>query len=285
MVAEVGEEQGSFTGAVSTGGVWTISAVEAEGKGEILESRKGEEVPGSMFWQSVEELEAEKKMRKIQSKEEQMVRRGMEALQNIEEARVQNETETKKKQVAKEIEKGKKKSKKRSTEPERKPKEPKKIKAKEPEREEESDKVRGTEVFKMVCGVEEELQQIEMNFEVCDVKRALASVARICSRGNKVVFGALEDEGGSYIENIKSGNRIKMRRKGNAWVVDVNMIGTEKAAEIWVDSAAEESVCPREFGVEFGLSAPEKEIRLVNASGGKIQHFGARRIKVTAAGF
>ena len=61
LVAEVGEEQGSFTGAVSTGGVWTISAVEAEGKGEILESRKGDEVMGSMFWQSVEELEEEKK--------------------------------------------------------------------------------------------------------------------------------------------------------------------------------------------------------------------------------
>ena len=32
LVAEVGEEPGSFTGAVSTGGVWTISSVEAESR-------------------------------------------------------------------------------------------------------------------------------------------------------------------------------------------------------------------------------------------------------------
>ena len=68
-------------------------------------------------------------------------------------------------------------------------------------------------------------------------------------------------------------------------MVDVNMLGTGEAAEIWMDSAAEKSVCPRDFGTEFGLSKPEKEIRLVNASGGRIAHFGGRRIKVTAAGF
>ena len=45
-----------------------------------------------MFWQSVEELEAEKQMRRIESltpnerKDEQMFRRGMDALRNIEEA-------------------------------------------------------------------------------------------------------------------------------------------------------------------------------------------------------
>ena len=76
-----------------------------------------------------------------------------------------------------------------------------------------------------------------------------------------------------------------MRWKGNAWVVDVNMVGTGQAAEIWVDSAAEESVCPQDFGAEFGLSQAETEIKLVNASGGKIDHFGGRRVKVVAAGF
>ena len=87
-----------------------------------------------------------------------------------------------------------------------------------------------------------------MGFEVCNVKRALASVARICSRGNRVVFDENGDREGSYIENKKTGKRIKMRRKGNAWVVDVNMVGTGQAAEIWVDSAAEESACPQDFG-------------------------------------
>ena len=137
----------------------------------------------------------------------------------------------------------------------------------------------------MVCAVESEAQQIEMGFEVCSVKRALASVARICGKGNKVVFDEEESGEGSYIENKMTGNRIKMRRKGNAWVVDVNMVGTGQAAEIWVDSVAEESVCPQDFGVEFGLSKAETQVKLVNASGGKIEHFGGRRIKAVAAGF
>ena len=130
----------------------------------------------------------------------------------------------------------------------------------------------------MVCAVEKEAQQIEMGFEVCNVKRALASVARICERGNRVVFDEGNGGEGSFIENKKTGNRIKMRRKGNAWVVDVNMVGTGHAEEIYVDSAAEESVCPKDFGEEFGLSKAETEVRLVNASGGKIQHLGGRHI-------
>ena len=136
-----------------------------------------------------------------------------------------------------------------------------------------------------MCAVQQEGQQIEMGFEVCNVRRALASVARICSRGNRVVFDEEEDKEGSYIENKTTGNRIKMRRKGNAWVVDVNMVGTGQAAEIWVDSAAEESVCPKDFGTEFGMTKAETEVRLVNASGGKIEHFGGRRIKAVASGF
>ena len=138
---------------------------------------------------------------------------------------------------------------------------------------------------RMVCAVGRDAQEIKMDFEVCNVKRALASVARICSRGNRVVFDEEEYKEGSYIENKTTGNRIRMRRKGNAWVVDVNMVGTGQAAEIWVDSAAEESVCPRDFGMEFGMTKAETAVMLVNASGGKIEHFGGRRIKAVASGF
>ena len=50
-----------------------------------------------MFWQSVEELEAQKEMRKVESKEEKMVRKGMQALQNIEEGKKQSKTKAKSK--------------------------------------------------------------------------------------------------------------------------------------------------------------------------------------------
>ena len=52
--------------------------------------------------------------------------------------------------------------------------------------------------------------------------------------------------------------------------------------EITVDSAADESVCPTDWGKHFGLSAVANDQRMqfVNASGGKIQHYGSRRVVV-----
>ena len=56
--------------------------------------------------------------------------------------------------------------------------------------------------------------------------------------------------------------------------------------EITVDSAADESVCPLKCAEQFGMQPiePGKELRLVNASGGKIAHWGSRRVRVQAAG-
>ena len=54
--------------------------------------------------------------------------------------------------------------------------------------------------------------------------------------------------------------------------------------EIWVDSAAEESVCPEKWMEEFGTSpiAPGKEMKFRNASGGPMKHIGARAVTFTA---
>ena len=38
--------------------------------------------------------------------------------------------------------------------------------------------------------------------------------------------------------------------------------------EITVDSAAEESVCPREWGKQFGLRAADEWMKFASASGG-----------------
>ena len=50
--------------------------------------------------------------------------------------------------------------------------------------------------------------------------------------------------------------------------------------DITVDSAAEESVCPQGWAAHFGTTpVPEgKGLRLVNASGGPISHYGSRRV-------
>ena len=56
--------------------------------------------------------------------------------------------------------------------------------------------------------------------------------------------------------------------------------GGAKEGEITVDSAAEESVCPKDWRGEFGLHEVErgKEMRLINANGGKIEHYGSRKV-------
>ena len=56
--------------------------------------------------------------------------------------------------------------------------------------------------------------------------------------------------------------------------------------EITVDSAAEESVCPKEWCKEYGTKEPEKWLKFVNASGGMMNHYGERsaRFKVEGQG-
>ena len=54
--------------------------------------------------------------------------------------------------------------------------------------------------------------------------------------------------------------------------------------EITIDSAAEESVCPREWCKEFGTKDPEKWLKFVNASGGAMGHYGERTAKFKVEG-
>ena len=53
---------------------------------------------------------------------------------------------------------------------------------------------------------------------------------------------------------------------------------------IAVDSGAAESVSPYDWFEDFGLNpvAPGKQLRLVNASGGKINHYGERKVAMRA---
>ena len=56
-----------------------------------------------------------------------------------------------------------------------------------------------------------------INIQITDVNKVLASVGKICSAGNRVVF---EPEGG-YIQNITSGARTELRKVGMVYVLDV----------------------------------------------------------------
>ena len=49
--------------------------------------------------------------------------------------------------------------------------------------------------------------------------------------------------------------------------------------EITVDSAAEESVCPKAWGKAYPVKEPEKWLKFTNASGGSMNHYGAKEAK------
>ena len=48
--------------------------------------------------------------------------------------------------------------------------------------------------------------------------------------------------------------------------------------DITVDSAADEPVCPHDWAHQFGTEPSRKQLKLVNASGGPIAHYGARQV-------
>ena len=59
----------------------------------------------------------------------------------------------------------------------------------------------------------------QMTFQITDVKKPLASVAKICGYNNRVIF----DDEGSYIENKITGERINIAKENNTYVIDCMM--------------------------------------------------------------
>ena len=142
---------------------------------------------------------------------------------------------------------------------------------------------RGEDMDVFIGAVEK--KHMEMGFEVCDVRRALAAVSRITAKGNRVAFGPETED--NFIENVKTGQKIPMRKKGGAYVVDVALVGSGQKTEITIDSAAEESVCPEDWAKEFETTKLKmgEEMTLVSANGGTISHYGKRKVIFEASVF
>lgn len=62
--------------------------------------------------------------------------------------------------------------------------------------------------MKKVQGYTEEGTRVGMEVQIADVKKTLASVARMCEAGNRVVF----DSQGSYVEHKASGKRTAIEK-------------------------------------------------------------------------
>ena len=54
-------------------------------------------------------------------------------------------------------------------------------------------------------------------------------------------------------------------------------------SEVTVDSGAEESVCPWEWGSQFPVKDPVRRMSFKDASGGDILHYGSRDVVVVSS--
>ena len=148
-----------------------------------------------------------------------------------------------------------------------------------------------------VGAVTKDSQLMTMTFQVAGVKKALAAVSRICRAGNLVQFG--EESSECFIMNKKTKKKVMMKRIRGSYAINVEFVrripgsGGDSKLEvigkevITVDSGAEESVCPLGWGESFGLQKvkPGHEMRMINAGGGVMPHFGSRKVQFAAADF
>ena len=56
-----------------------------------------------------------------------------------------------------------------------------------------------------------------MKFQIAEVRRPLCSIAKLCDRNNRVIFG----RGGGIVQNLNSGNCTPFRREGNVYTMDL----------------------------------------------------------------
>ena len=119
--------------------------------------------------------------------------------------------------------------------------------------------------------------QMSLCFQVTDVKKPLVAVTRICEKGNRVCFGP--NEADNYIQSVRSGDKIYMRKQRGSFVID-GQFGDGEWKDITIDSAAEESVCPKDWGKQFGTVQvqEDRKLKFVSANGGKIEHYGERKV-------
>ena len=66
-----------------------------------------------------------------------------------------------------------------------------------------------------------------MEFHVTNATKPLASAMAVVKAGNKVVLS--HEVGGSYIENIATGKKIKLKESGATFVFEVEAVAGNEA--------------------------------------------------------
>ena len=131
-----------------------------------------------------------------------------------------------------------------------------------------------------IGNVDQSDKNIRLRFHVTDVKKPLLAVRRIAEMGNRVHFGPNVED--NYIEHMITGERINLHRERGIYSIEGTFPGDKNPVKVTVDSGAEDSVCPLDWGRQFGTKTNVDMITFRAANGTVIQHHGDREVLIEA---
>ena len=115
-------------------------------------------------------------------------------------------------------------------------------------------------------------------FNVANVAKPLAAAGKVVEAGNKIVL----DEEGSYVENKKTGERMKLRKDRGVYVLDVTYDNGSSGA-ITLDSGAGVSVWPVGLLKNVPMEPKKGNFKMVAANGTEIVNLGRKTIRFKEA--
>jgi hypothetical protein len=115
-----------------------------------------------------------------------------------------------------------------------------------------------------------------MMFHVADVAKPLASAAKVCEAGNRIVMDP--EPGKSYVENVLTGERMLLKKERGTFVFEVEFLDDGGTGHITLDSGAGVSVWPKKLKTELKTLPKKAGLNMIAANGTKIENFGQKLI-------
>ena len=114
-----------------------------------------------------------------------------------------------------------------------------------------------------------------MKFNVAEVKKPLASAAKVVSAGNRICMGPTPNE--NFIENTSTGEKIELRIESGTYVFDVEYEDGELGT-ITLDSGAGVNVWPQGLQAHVPMQPKDPKLRMTAANGSSIENLGTKVI-------
>ena len=127
-------------------------------------------------------------------------------------------------------------------------------------------------------GSEDWTRLSSIRFNVANVQRPLAAASKVIEAGNRVIM----EPGGGYIQNVTTGEKIKLRVDRGVYVFDVKFSEGDRGV-VALDSGAGVSVWPKDSKNEAKMEDTKPGLKMVAANGTTIENVGRKVIQCKAS--